>query len=348
MEDWWNSLSMQEVAKLISDGVNNGITSLDEIKNTAYNIFQEGGLRRYSGKNLTEAEFLEEKRKAAINTAINTALAKTEGVAPILEYDDLGQPVYGESCIYTATDSFGRQYRIAGNKTFNSTLGKNGFVVAGPLDENPQNNIGRLYQFFDSRNEDGSDLYPSHMGILTGIKDGNNLITYSRGNAGNIDNTYYGTEGDEGPDYRINSSLWESPAYETYKFVGTPEDNKKWLHEFQELPEVPEDLPKVTAFPQQYAVSLAKSPKYKSGGKIHIKPENRGKFTALKKRTGHSATWFKQHGTPAQKKMATFELNSRHWNHKHADGGYLLGQVYDLSEEQVQELIRQGYEVERV
>ena len=38
---------------------------------------------------------------------------------------------------------------------------------------------------------------------------------------------------------------------------------------------------------------------YSSGGKIHIKKENRGKFTALKKRTGHSASWFKAHGTPA-------------------------------------------------
>jgi hypothetical protein len=38
---------------------------------------------------------------------------------------------------------------------------------------------------------------------------------------------------------------------------------------------------------------------YKKGGSIHIKPENRGKFTALKKRTGHSASWFKAHGTPA-------------------------------------------------
>lgn len=35
-----------------------------------------------------------------------------------------------------------------------------------------------------------------------------------------------------------------------------------------------------------------------NGGKIHVKPENRGKFTALKKRTGHSASWFKAHGTP--------------------------------------------------
>ena len=60
---------------------------------------------------------------------------------------------------------------------------------------------------------------------------------------------------------------------------------------------------------------------YASGGKIHIKPENRGKFTALKKRTGHSASWFKEHGTPAQKKMAVFALNARKW--KHEDGGPL-------------------------
>lgn len=47
---------------------------------------------------------------------------------------------------------------------------------------------------------------------------------------------------------------------------------------------------------------------------IHIKEKNRGKFTALKKRTGHSASWFKAHGTPAQKKMAIFELNSKKWH----------------------------------
>ena len=61
---------------------------------------------------------------------------------------------------------------------------------------------------------------------------------------------------------------------------------------------------------------------FAEGGRIHIKPENRGKFTALKERTGHSATWFKKHGTPAQKKMATFALNARKW--KHGDGGNLF------------------------
>lgn len=71
--------------------------------------------------------------------------------------------------------------------------------------------------------------------------------------------------------------------------------------------------------------ALSRSPRLKkmkaSGGEIHIKPENRGKFTALKKRTGHSASWFKAYGTPAQKKMATFALNARKW--KHEDGGPL-------------------------
>ena len=64
---------------------------------------------------------------------------------------------------------------------------------------------------------------------------------------------------------------------------------------------------------------------FKKGG-IYIKPENRGKFTALKKRTGHSASWFKAHGTPAQKKMATFALNARKWHHKHDEGGYLYSE----------------------
>lgn len=49
---------------------------------------------------------------------------------------------------------------------------------------------------------------------------------------------------------------------------------------------------------------------------IHIKPQNRGKFNKLRQRTGKSASWFKAHGTPAQKKMATFALNARKWEHK--------------------------------
>jgi len=57
-------------------------------------------------------------------------------------------------------------------------------------------------------------------------------------------------------------------------------------------------------------------PKYSDGkSPIHIKPANRGKFTALKKRTGHSTSWFKENGTPAQKKMAVFAMNAKKWKH---------------------------------
>ena len=52
----------------------------------------------------------------------------------------------------------------------------------------------------------------------------------------------------------------------------------------------------------------------KHGG-IYIKPSHRGRFTTLKERSGHSTTWFKENGTPAQKKMATFALNAAKWNH---------------------------------
>ena len=52
----------------------------------------------------------------------------------------------------------------------------------------------------------------------------------------------------------------------------------------------------------------------KHGG-IYIKPSHRGRFTALKERTGHSTSWFKENGTPAQKKMATFALNASKWKH---------------------------------
>lgn len=67
--------------------------------------------------------------------------------------------------------------------------------------------------------------------------------------------------------------------------------------------------------------SMPDNSDYRNGGGIHIKKENRGKFNELLERTGKSASWFKKHGTPLQKKRATFALNARKW--QHADGGSL-------------------------
>ena len=47
----------------------------------------------------------------------------------------------------------------------------------------------------------------------------------------------------------------------------------------------------------------------KSG--IHIKPENRGKLTRLKKRTGNTEAELWKEGNPAVRKMITFARNAR-------------------------------------
>lgn len=54
----------------------------------------------------------------------------------------------------------------------------------------------------------------------------------------------------------------------------------------------------------------------KKGKKIYIKPENRGKFTETKKRTGKTAEELSHSKNPLTRKRALFELNSRKWNKK--------------------------------
>lgn len=101
-----------------------------------------------------------------------------------------------------------------------------------------------------------------------------------------------------------------------------------------------EDIPDTTYTNKAFEEAAARRGYLANGGKIHIKPENRGKFTALKKRTGHSASWFKAHGTPAQKKMAVFALNARKW--KHGDGGLLdrIDKVYGNDTEKILQAIQ--------
>ena len=54
---------------------------------------------------------------------------------------------------------------------------------------------------------------------------------------------------------------------------------------------------------------------------IHIKPENRGKFNATKKRTGKTTEQLTHSKNPLTRKRAIFAQNARKW--KHADGGNL-------------------------
>ena len=49
---------------------------------------------------------------------------------------------------------------------------------------------------------------------------------------------------------------------------------------------------------------------------IHIKPENKGKFTATKKATGKSTEELTHSKNPLTRKRAQFALNAKKWNHK--------------------------------
>ena len=49
---------------------------------------------------------------------------------------------------------------------------------------------------------------------------------------------------------------------------------------------------------------------------IHIKPENKGKCTATKKRTGKSTEELKHSKNPLTRKRAIFAQNAKKWAHK--------------------------------
>ena len=74
-------------------------------------------------------------------------------------------------------------------------------------------------------------------------------------------------------------------------------------------------------------------PSSKKGGKIKIKPENKGKFTEYcgGKVTQECITKGKNSPNPTIVKRATFADNARKW--KHSEGGKLLPrkEIFDIS-----------------
>jgi len=63
-----------------------------------------------------------------------------------------------------------------------------------------------------------------------------------------------------------------------------------------------------------------KTPVAKYGGTIHIKPENKGKFNATKKRTGKTTEELTHSKNPLTRKRAIFAQNAAKWNKKALGG----------------------------
>lgn len=69
--------------------------------------------------------------------------------------------------------------------------------------------------------------------------------------------------------------------------------------------------------------------RYGKGGSIHIKPENRGKFTETKRRTGKTTEELTHSSNPLTRKRAIFAQNAKKWHH--AFGGELNTQGGDFT-----------------
>ena len=94
----------------------------------------------------------------------------------------------------------------------------------------------------------------------------------------------------------------------------------------------PKKVDKGTSVSGSYAYG-GDLPEFGKGGKIHIKKENRGKFTAYKKRTGKTTEEALHSKDPHVRQMANFARNAAKWHHKgrkkkHGDGGRIYAYPY--------------------
>jgi hypothetical protein len=140
------------------------------------------------------------------------------------------QLVEGASCIYTATDNYGRKYRVSGNQTFRANPNKYGFEEISLNELAP----GDIVQDFSSR-----DNMPHHAITFVGYdENGKALFNYSKGGSTEedivINGHYPFILDDENPRVHLdgvnNDKLKHSAA--AYRFVGTKEDNEKWNNDY--------------------------------------------------------------------------------------------------------------------
>jgi hypothetical protein len=129
----------------------------------------------------------------------------------------------------------------------------------------------------------------------------------------------------------------------------TQMDPEQLMQQLQALPplEQQEAIQKIMQAIQQLQ---EESPEMKKGG-IYINPANKGKFTASANRAGMGVQEFaskvlanKEDYSSTQVKRATFAKNSASW--KKQMGGMTEGQMLELHDDEIQNLIDQGYGIE--
>jgi hypothetical protein len=91
---------------------------------------------------------------------------------------------------------------------------------------------------------------------------------------------------------------------------------------------------------------------YKQGG-IYINPANKGKFTESANRAGMGVQEFARHVLANKEDYSSTQVKRANFAHvfggrNYQDGGYVMGEEYEMSDEEIQDLINKGYKVEYV
>lgn len=208
-------------------------------------------------------------------------------------YNYVGSNCIGPTCTKTAGDNYGID--VIGSQQFRENPGQYGFKQI----DNKQVKPGDIV--IDVENGKGR-----HTMMLD--SNGKEGLRFNHSNGG------FGPENiRKGARYPFKGQM------ESYTYTGTPADSIQWANQYKQI------------------YGMAKGgifdiPYLKKGSGIHIKKENRGKFTDYcgGKVTNECIQKAKKSKNPTLRKRATFAQNARRWSRKHQAGGPIeyLGPTY--------------------
>jgi hypothetical protein len=131
----------------------------------------------------------------------------------------------------------------------------------------------------------------------------------------------------------------------------TQMDPKQLMKQLQALPplEQQEAIQKIMQAIQQAQQGSSEM----AYGGININPANKGKFTASANRAGMGVQEFASKVLANKEDYSSTQVKRANFAHvfggrNYQDGGYVMGEEYEMSDEEIQDLINKGYKVEYV
>lgn len=122
----------------------------------------------------------------------------------------------GATCMYNASDCYGKEHRVPGNQTFKENPKKYGFNKI-PIKDAKEGDLVQVINKYDG--------VPNHAMIINDASNPDSL-TFN-----------YVDGGNEERNIKINAKypIDDMYTYDSYRFVGSPQDSVKWKNEYHRL-----------------------------------------------------------------------------------------------------------------